>query len=57
MSQFGLFNNINNPFGAGLFTVYQDIAGDTPTPPGVVFLAAENTDNYLTEAGDNFIIE
>jgi hypothetical protein len=57
MSNFGLFDNINHPLGSGLFTVYQDIAGDTPTPPGVTFLAAENSDNFLTESGDNLIIE
>ena len=57
MSQFGLFENINNPLGVGLFSVYQNIAVDTPTPPGVIFLATENSDNFLTESGDNFIIE
>lgn len=53
----GLFGSITRPVGTGLFSHFDDVRGDSPTPPELILLAAENGFNFLTEAGDNFIIE
>jgi hypothetical protein len=57
MSQFGLFNNINQPLGSGLFTVLDDVAGSKTPPVGNMFLSTETPEPYITESGINFIIE
>ena len=53
----GLFGAITRPFGSGIFTAFEDVRGDDPTPPGVTLLATELSSNFLAESGDNFIIE
>ena len=57
MSQFGIFNNINQPLGAGLFTVLDDVAGSKVPPVDFMYLSTETPEPYITESGINFIIE
>ncbi|HSG30328.1 MAG TPA: hypothetical protein VLB82_02165 [Thermodesulfobacteriota bacterium] len=57
MSFTTLFGAITKPIGADLFSQFDDLRGDDPSPPEAIFLAAENSFNFLTESGDNFIIE
>jgi hypothetical protein len=51
------FSTLTVPFGAAIFSPILDVRGDDPTPPGTIFLAAENGDNLLLENADNYTIE